>query len=152
MPLDDNIFVGLFATLGPILEFQPSWKDNLNILKVEYHWYNCPQILNWSLGDQTSLNQYDIGRRGCTLMSSLSKANWDRQAGGRAQVSIGMHAHPKMSNIKFDKCTWIHVAALTYFQCRGCVHLAAFTMLHSLGCIHQVAFTWLHLSSLDCIS
>jgi hypothetical protein len=33
-------------------------------------------------------------------MSSLSKANWDRQAGGRAQVSIGMHAHPKMFIIK----------------------------------------------------
>ena len=33
-------------------------------------------------------------------MSSLLKANWDRRAdrrpGGQAQVSIGMHAHPKM--------------------------------------------------------
>jgi hypothetical protein len=28
-------------------------------------------------------------------MSSLLKANWNRQAGGRAQVIIGMHAHPK---------------------------------------------------------
>ena len=45
-------------------------------------------------------NQYDIGRRGCPLMSSLLKANWDRQAGkqtdGRVQVSIGMHAHQKI--------------------------------------------------------
>ena len=38
-------------------------------------------------------------------MSSLLKANWDRQADGQAdgqagrqaQVSIGMHAHPKMA-------------------------------------------------------
>ena len=30
-------------------------------------------------------------------MSSLHKANWNRRAGGRAQVSIGMHAHPKMN-------------------------------------------------------
>jgi hypothetical protein len=34
-------------------------------------------------------------------MLSLLKANWnrqaDRQAGGRAQVSIGMHAHPKIT-------------------------------------------------------
>ena len=37
-------------------------------------------------------------------MSSLLKANWDRQADGQAdgqagrqaQVSIGMHAHPKI--------------------------------------------------------
>ena len=41
-------------------------------------------------------NQYDIGRRGCALMSSLLKANWDRRADRQAQVSIGMHAHPKM--------------------------------------------------------
>jgi hypothetical protein len=45
-------------------------------------------------------NQYDIGRRGCALMSSLHTANWKgqtgRRAGGRAQVSIGMHAHPKI--------------------------------------------------------
>ena len=41
-------------------------------------------------------NQYDIGRRGCALMSSLHKAYWHRQADGRAQVSIGMHAHPKI--------------------------------------------------------
>jgi hypothetical protein len=35
-------------------------------------------------------NQYNIGRRGCALMSSLLKANWDRQTGGQAQVSIGI--------------------------------------------------------------
>jgi hypothetical protein len=29
-------------------------------------------------------NQYDIGRRGCALMSSLLKANWDRQTARRA--------------------------------------------------------------------
>jgi hypothetical protein len=36
-------------------------------------------------------------------MSSLPKANWNGQTGGqaarRAQVSIGMHAHPKMKVI-----------------------------------------------------
>ena len=32
-------------------------------------------------------NQYDIGRRGCALMSSLPKANWDRQAGRRPVIS-----------------------------------------------------------------
>jgi hypothetical protein len=50
------------------------------------------------------LNQYDIVRRGCALMSSLHKANWDGQAGrrtgGRAQVSIGMHAHPTMQTYR----------------------------------------------------
>ena len=29
-------------------------------------------------------------------MSSLPKANWNGQTGKRAQVSIGMHAHPKI--------------------------------------------------------
>ena len=47
----------------------------------------------------TILNQYNIGRRGCALMLSLLKANWDRRAGGQAQVSkgIGMHAQPKIT-------------------------------------------------------
>jgi hypothetical protein len=36
-----------------------------------------------------------MGRRGFALKSSLLKANWDGQTGGQAQVSIGMHAHPK---------------------------------------------------------
>jgi hypothetical protein len=40
-------------------------------------------------------NQYKIGRRECTLMSYLL-TNWDRQADSQAQVSIGMHALPKM--------------------------------------------------------
>ena len=33
------------------------------------------------------INQYDIGRRGCALMSSLLKANWDRRADGQAGTS-----------------------------------------------------------------
>jgi hypothetical protein len=45
-------------------------------------------------------NQYDIGRRGCAFMSSLPKANWNGQTGGRAQVSIGMHAHPKITRLE----------------------------------------------------
>ena len=48
------------------------------------------------------LNQYYIGRKGCASMSSLPKANWVRQtgrrAGGQAQVSIGMHVHPKIAD------------------------------------------------------
>jgi hypothetical protein len=39
-------------------------------------------------------------------MSSLLKANWNgqtgRRAGKRAQVSIGMHAHPKMGSGPFQ--------------------------------------------------
>ena len=34
-------------------------------------------------------NQYDIGRRGCTLMSSLPKANWNGQTGKRAGRRAG---------------------------------------------------------------
>jgi hypothetical protein len=30
-------------------------------------------------------------------MSSLPKANWNGQTGKRAQVSIGMHSHPKIA-------------------------------------------------------
>ena len=32
-------------------------------------------------------NQYDMGHRGCALMSSLLKANWDRQTGRQAGTS-----------------------------------------------------------------
>jgi hypothetical protein len=38
-------------------------------------------------------------------MSSLPNANWDRQPGGRAQVSIGMHASKKMYD-KTKFATW----------------------------------------------
>jgi hypothetical protein len=34
-----------------------------------------------------SINQYDIGRRGCALMSSLLKANWDRQTARQTGTS-----------------------------------------------------------------
>ena len=38
----------------------------------------------------------NIGCRGCALMLSLHKlTGTDRQVGRQAQVSIGMHAHPK---------------------------------------------------------
>jgi hypothetical protein len=58
-------------------------------------------------------------------MSSLLKANWDRQAGGQtggqAQVSIGMHAHPKKSICKqrmHKLSQWLKVAYL-FIICKG---------------------------------
>ena len=46
---------------------RPPMEDDLKILKVEYlsnHWLDLPQILNWSLGDQTkiqnTLNEDDL--------------------------------------------------------------------------------------------
>ena len=39
--------------------------------------------------------------------SSLHKANWHRQADGQAQVSIGMHAHPKMLH-SFANFSWLN--------------------------------------------
>jgi hypothetical protein len=63
-------------------------------------------------------NQYDIGRRGCALMLSLPKANWDgqadRQAGGQAQVSIGMHAHPKIYQAINYKLYASRIVAFSY--------------------------------------
>ena len=42
-------------------------------------------------------NQYHRRHRGCTLMLSLYKlTGTDGQAGRRAEVSIGMHSHPKI--------------------------------------------------------
>ena len=50
------------------------------------------------------INQYDIGRRVCACgglfevkvaLTILKLTQTGRRLGGRAQVSIGMHAHPK---------------------------------------------------------
>ena len=71
------------------------WRSIWTIIVIDAESYLGLKHPPSPISNQVMINQYDIGCRGCALMSSLLTANWDRQTGGRAQVSIGMHAHPK---------------------------------------------------------
>jgi hypothetical protein len=43
---------------------------------------SLPRVSHCMKNGKVVYNQYDIGRRGCALMSSLLKANWNGQASG----------------------------------------------------------------------
>ena len=49
------------------------------------------------------LNQYDIGRRGCAFMSTVPKANWDREAGRRAVTSKYKYACASQNHEKLHQ-------------------------------------------------
>ena len=62
-------------------------------------------VRHFAVADNTSTSTTK-GHRGCAWKSSLLEANWDRQAGKRAQVSIGMHAHPKTWTSALPGANW----------------------------------------------